>query len=169
MLHFHDFPLGHSGTLPSKLVTRNEVIAFATEFDPQPMHLDEAAAAASLLGGIAASGWHTCAMLMRMMCDGFLLDTASMGSPGLKEVRWLKPVLPGDTLQATWIVTEARVSASDPKRGILTLFYEVTRQSDGASVMTGEYVHFVGVGEEDVSRQSSVVSGQSAKVEGAKA
>ena len=145
MLHYHDFPLGRTGTLPPKRVTRNEVIAFAREFDPQPMHLDDSAAAASLLGGIAASGWHTCAMLMRMICDGFMLETASQGGPGVKEVRWLKPVLPGDTLEASWTVVEARRSASDPGRGIVTLFYEVTRQADGEAVMTGEYVHFVGV------------------------
>ena len=147
MLHYHDFPLGRTGALPPKLVTLPEVLAFAEQFDPQPMHLDPAAAAASLLGGVAASGWHTCAMLMRMMCDGFLLNAASQGSPGLKEVRWLRPVLPGDTLEASWIVTGARVSASDPGRGIVTLFYEVTRQADGEAVMTGEYVHFIGVGD----------------------
>ena len=155
MLHYHDFPLHATGTLPPKLVTLPEILAFAEQFDPQPMHLDETAAAASLLGGIAASGWHTCAMLMRMMCDGFLLKTASMGSPGLNEVRWLKPVMPGDTLLATWTVTEARVSASDPGRGIVTLFCDVTRQADGESVMTGEYVHFIGVGE-DGTRDSGL-------------
>jgi acyl dehydratase len=145
MLHYHAFPAGTTGTLPPKLVTREEVIAFALEFDPQPMHLDETVAAASLLGGIAASGWHSCAMLMRMICDGFLLDTASMGSPGLKEVRWLKPVMPGDVLDATWTVRDARLSVSRPGCGIVSIVYEVTRQADGESVMTWEYVHFMGV------------------------
>ena len=149
MLHYHDFPLGSTGTLPPKRVTRNEVIAFAKEFDPQPMHLDASAAAASLLGSVAASGWHTCAMLMRMICDGFMLEAASEGGPGVNEVRWLKPVLPGDWLEATWTVTGARVSASHPGRGIVTLFYDVTRRSDGDSVMTAEYVHFIDVGNRD--------------------
>ena len=144
MLHFSSFPPGHTGTLPPKTVTRDEVLAFAREFDPQPMHLDEAAAAKSLLGGIAASGWHSCAMLMRMICDGFLLDTASMGSPGLEEVRWMKPVMPGDVLTATYTVKEARLSKSRPDMGIVRMLYEMKRQ-DGETVMTWDCTHFVGV------------------------
>ena len=143
MLTFSAFPPGHTGTLPPKTVTRDEVLTFAREFDPQPMHLDEAAAAKSLLGGIAASGWHSCAMLMRMICDGFLLDTASMGSPGLEEVRWIKPVMPGDVLTATYTVKEARLSKSRPDMGVARMFYEVMRQ-DGETVMTWDCTHFIG-------------------------
>ena len=141
MLHFEDFPVGQTRTLPPKRVTREEVIAFAAAFDPQPMHLDEAAAAKTLLGGIAASGWHTCAMLMRMICDGFLNDTAGLGSPGLSEVRWLKPVRPGDTLTASYRVTEARVSKSRPGLGVCRLVYDVAR-NDGETVMTWDCTHF---------------------------
>jgi len=141
MLTFSSFPIGHTGTLPPKLVTRDEVIAFAREFDPQPFHLDDAAAAVSLLGGISASGWHTCAMLMRMIWDGFLKDTASMGSPGLKEVRWLKPVKPGDTLTATYTVTGTRLSKSRPDMGVCQFVYDLKNQH-GVSVMTWDATHF---------------------------
>ena len=142
MLHFEDFPTGRTGTLPAKTVDRDEVLAFARQFDPQPMHLDDAAAARSLLGGIAASGWHSCAMLMRMICDGFLLQTASLGSPGLEEVRWLKPVLPGDVLSAAYEVKAARVSRSLPSKGVCRFFYTVRRQ-DGDVAMTWDCTHFL--------------------------
>lgn len=135
MLAYEDFPVGHERELGQKLVTAEEVIAFAREFDPQPFHLDEAAAKASLLGGLAASGWHSCAMLMRLLCDGLLKDTASLGSPGLEEVRWLKPVLVGDTISARMKVTEARLSQSRPGVGILRVLYEV-RNGKGEVVMT---------------------------------
>ena len=79
-------------------VTREATLAFARDFDPQPFHLDDAAAAASLFGRLAASGWHTFAMAMRMMCDAYLLESSSLGSPGIDNLRWLKPVYPGDTL-----------------------------------------------------------------------
>ena len=80
-------------------LTREEIVRFASEFDSQPFHLDEAAAEASLFGALSASGWHTCALVMRMMCDDFLLDSASLGSPGLDHIKWLQPVLVGDTLR----------------------------------------------------------------------
>ena len=141
MLTFSAFPIGFTSSLPPKLVTREETIAFAREFDPQPMHLDDAAAARSLLGGIAASGWHTCAMLMRMIWDGYLHDAAGLGSPGLKEVRWLKPVKPGDTLTASYTVTDARVSAKRPDLGIVQVFYELRNQT-GVPVMTWDCTQF---------------------------
>ena len=144
MRHFEDFPAGLTGTLPPKRVSREEVLAFAAAFDPQPMHIDEAAAAKSLLGGVAASGWHSCAMLMRMICDGFLLDTASMGLPGIAEVRWQKPVLPGDLLVASYEVKEARVSRSRPDMGICRFLYQVRCQGgtrDGETVMTWDATH----------------------------
>ena len=98
MRYFDDFKVGEKLPLAPFTITRDEMIAFAAEFDPQPFHLDEAAAARTLLGGLAASGWHTCAIFMRMMCDGWLNDTASMGSPGIEAVRWLHPVRAGDRL-----------------------------------------------------------------------
>src|ERR1700746_3370131 len=88
-LTFEDFPVGRFGTFGPRHVSREEIVAFAAEFDPQPMHLDEAAAATTMLGGLAASGWHLCSLMMRMMFDGFISRTASMGSPGVTEVRWL--------------------------------------------------------------------------------
>ncbi|NJO54593.1 MAG: enoyl-CoA hydratase, partial [Bacteroidales bacterium] len=94
-LYFEDFAPGWTISHGPRRVGRDEIVAFAAEFDPQPFHLDEAAGQASLLGGLAASGWHMCAILMRMMCDAFLNDTASHGAPGIEEVVWLKPLRPG--------------------------------------------------------------------------
>ena len=94
MLSFEDFPPGHFGTFGPRCVTREEILAFAAEFDPQPMHLDEAAAERSMLKGLSASGWHLCAIMMRMMFDGFIGRTASLGSPGVNEVRWLPLAAP---------------------------------------------------------------------------
>ena len=94
---FEDFTPGMVIETGPRLVTREEIVAFAAEFDPQPMHLDEDAARASILGGLAASGWHTCCLMMRMACDGFVLDSSSMGAPGVDEVKWLKPLRPGTT------------------------------------------------------------------------
>ena len=119
LLHFEDFQVGQVFPLGPYPVTREEVLDFAREFDPQDFHLDEEAANASVLGGLAASGWHTCAMLMRMICDGYLNRSAGMGSPGLSEVKWLKPVLVGETLTGTMTVLAARISKSRPEMGIL--------------------------------------------------
>jgi len=95
---FEDFVEGATLDLGSKLVTAEEIVEFASEFDAQPMHLDEEAGKRSILGGLSASGWHTCAMFMRLLCDGFLLDSTSQGSPGIEYVKWKKPVLAGDKL-----------------------------------------------------------------------
>src|SRR5215212_122334 len=97
-LTFEDFPPGHFGTFGPRRVTREEIIAFAAEFDPQPMHLDDEAASRSMLKGLSGSGWHLCAIMMRMMFDGYIGRTASLGSPGVNELRWLAPVRPGDDL-----------------------------------------------------------------------
>ena len=115
MLTLEDFKLGHFGKFGPRNVTREEILAFAAEFDPQPMHLDEEAAKRSLLGGLAGSGWHLCSIMMRMMFDGFIGRTASLGSPGVNEVRWLAPFRPGDDLTLDIDVTEARVSQSRPQ------------------------------------------------------
>ena len=121
MLTFEDFPPGHFGTFGPRRVTREEILAFAAEFDPQPMHLDEAAASRSMLKGLSASGWHLCSLMMRMMCDGYIGRTASLGSPGVNEVRWLTPLRPDDNLMLEVDVTEARLSKSRPETGIVTL------------------------------------------------
>src|ERR1700742_5278652 len=118
-LTFEDFPPGHFGSFGPRRVTREEMLDFAAEFDPQPMHLDEEAASRSMLGGLAGSGWHLCSIIMRMMFDGFIGRTASLGSPGVNELRWLAPFRPGDDITLDVEVTEARVSQSRPTTGIV--------------------------------------------------
>ena len=125
---FEDLEEGRVIPLGSKTVDADEIVSFAAEFDPQPMHLDEAAGRASLLGGLAASGWHTCAMFMRLLCDGFLLNSTSQGSPGLDYVRWKRPVLAGDTLSARCIVQRSRLSRSRPTLGLVTILSEMENQ-----------------------------------------
>jgi acyl dehydratase len=119
-LTFEDFPPGHFGSFGPRRVTREEIIAFAAEFDPQPMHLDEAAASRSMLGGLSGSGWHLCSLMMRMMFDFYIGRTASLGSPGVNEVRWLAPLRPDDDLTLDVEVVEARISNSRPQTGIVT-------------------------------------------------
>ena len=121
MLTFEDFQPGHFGTFGPRHVTREEILAFAAEFDPQPMHLDEEAASRSMLKGLSGSGWHLCSLMMRMMVDGFVGRSASLGSPGVDEVRWVAPLRPGDDLTLEIEVVEARVSRSRPQIGIVTL------------------------------------------------
>src|SRR6188472_822911 len=120
-LTFEDFPPGHFGTFGPRHVTREEILAFAAEFDPQPMHLDEAAANASMLKGLSGSGWHLGSIMMRMLFDGFIGRTASLGSPGVNEMRWMAPLRPEDDLTLDVDVAEARVSKSRPQTGIVTL------------------------------------------------
>ena len=125
---YDDLTEGSVIALGSKTVLPDEIIEFAQEFDPQPMHLDEAAGRASILGGLSASGWHTCAMFMRLLCDGFLLDSSSQGSPGLEYVRWKRPVLAGDTLTGRSTVTGRRLSKSRPTVGLVTIRSELANQ-----------------------------------------
>lgn len=125
---FEDFVPGLTVNLGEKHVTAEEIVEFASEFDAQPMHLDEEAGKASLLGGLAASGWHTCSMLMRMMCDSFLLDSTSQGAPGVDVLRWKKPVLAGDTLKGSCTVLAARRSNSRPGLGLVTVRYYLVNQ-----------------------------------------
>lgn len=125
---FEDFAEGATIDLGQKHVTAEEIVEFASEFDAQPMHLDEEAGKASILGGLAASGWHTCCMFMRLMCDGFLLDSTSQGSPGIDYVRWRKPVLAGDTLTGKSTVTAKRASSSRPNLGLVTVRHELVNQ-----------------------------------------
>jgi acyl dehydratase len=129
-LTFEDFPPGHFGTFGPRRVTREEILTFATEFDPQPMHLDEEAAKRSMLNGLAGSGWHLCAIMMRMLFDGFIGRTASLGSPGVNELRWLAPLRPDDELMLDVDVAEARISKSRPETGIVT-FKATVRNATG--------------------------------------
>ena len=125
---YEDFVEGATFPLGTKLVTAAEIIEFASEFDAQPMHLDEAAGKASILGGLSASGWHTCAMFMRLICDGFLLDSTSQGSPGIEYAKWKKPVLAGDTLTGRTTVVSARISKSRPTVGFVAIRSELANQ-----------------------------------------
>src|SRR5882672_6254795 len=131
--HWEDFETGAVAVYGPRLVTREEIVAFAAEFDPQPMHLDEAAAGATMLGGLGASGWHICCLLMRMIADGFILDSTSMGAPGIDEVRWLKPLRPGTSIRVRATVLESRPSASRPAMGLTKFRYEVIDEA-GASL-----------------------------------
>jgi acyl dehydratase len=135
--YFEDFVEAETIELGHHTVSAEEIIDFASKFDPAPFHLSEAAGKASMLGGLAASGWHTCAMMMRMMCDSFLLESSGQGAPGIDECRWLAPVLAGDTINATATVLSKRASASRPGLGIVRFRFEVARQ-DGKPVMTVE-------------------------------
>ncbi|MBC8130608.1 MAG: MaoC family dehydratase [Rhizobiaceae bacterium] len=135
---FEDFPVGATFPLGPYAVTREAVIAFATEFDPQPFHLDEDAARANMLGGLSASGWHTCAMMMRMMFDAFIDGSSSQGSPGVDFVKWLRPVRPGDVLSGTMTVREARLSAKRPTLGIAKLSNDLIDQ-EGQPVLASDY------------------------------
>ena len=126
--YWEDFPVGQVREFGAMPVTREAVLAFATQFDPQPFHLDDAAAEASLFGKLSASGWHTCAMVMRMMCDEYLLESSSLGSPGIDSLRWTQPVYPGDTLSLRLTTLEARPMASRPSVGLVLSKWEVLNQ-----------------------------------------
>src|SRR5258708_966508 len=132
-LTFEDFPLGPFGTFGPRHVTREEIIAFAAEFDPQPMHLDEEAARKTMLRGLSGSGWHLASVMMRMMFDGFIGRAASLGSPGVNELRWLAPLRPGDDVMLDVEVAEARVSKSRPDTGIVT-FTGLVRNAAGVAL-----------------------------------
>jgi acyl dehydratase len=125
---FEDFEEGTTIALGTKTVTAGEIVEFAEQFDFQPMHLDEAAGKASILGGLSASGWHTCCMFMRLLCDGFLLHSTSQGSPGIDFARWRKPVLAGDTLTGRSTVLAKRESKSKPGLGFVTIRSELLNQ-----------------------------------------
>ncbi|WP_019141126.1 MaoC family dehydratase [Noviherbaspirillum massiliense] len=126
--YFDDFEVGQTIEVGSREVTEEEIIDFAARFDPQPFHVDKAAAEKSIYGGIIGSGWHTCGMIMRLMVDGLLRDAASLGSPGVDEIRWLKPVRGGDTLTVSTTVLEKRPSNSKPDRGVVVTQWQAKNQ-----------------------------------------
>jgi acyl dehydratase len=134
-LYFEDFEPGMVFELGERGLTKEEIVAFAREFDPQPFHVDEEAANGSTFGGLIASGWHTASIFMRLYADALLSRAASMGSPGVEELRWLKPVRPGDTLSARLTVLDTTASKSNPNRGTVHLYCEVRNQQD-ETVMT---------------------------------
>jgi acyl dehydratase len=141
-VYFEDINVGDTDSCGAYEVTKEEILEFAGKYDPQPFHLNEDIAKQSVFGSLCASGWHTCAMTMRMMVD-HLMDQglASMGSPGIDELKWRKPVFPGDILSVKTTITEKRLSESRPEIGLLKSDYVVTNQ-DGVTVMTmkGNYM-----------------------------
>ena len=135
MRWFEDFTPGDVFEIGPVSPSEEEIVEFASRYDPQPFHLDAEAAKDSLFGGLVASGWHTVALFMGMFVREVLNDSASLGSPGVDELRWLAPVRPGDTLRGRSTVVDVRPSATDPRRGTVFTQNEVLNQ-DGAVVMT---------------------------------
>jgi acyl dehydratase len=124
-IHHEDIEIGRTLSCGSKQISKEEIIAFGRAYDPQPMHVDEEAAKATLVGGLCASGWHTCAIMMRMLCDGLINRMAGLGSPGVDEVRWKKPVRPGVMLSVRYTAQEKRVLASRPDVGVSKVLVEL--------------------------------------------
>ncbi len=135
MQYFEDFRVGETTELGECTITRDEIVEFARAYDPQPFHVDEGAAAEGPFGGLIASGWHTAAIFMGLFVRGILLDSASMGSPGVEEIRWLEPVRPGDRLTGRVTVTKTEPSAKRADRGTIFTTSEVLN-GDGKVVMT---------------------------------
>ena len=127
-LYWEDLSVGETRDLGSLSPTAEEIVAFASQWDPQPFHLDPEAAKDSVFGALCASGWHTCAMAMRLMVTNFLHDTSSLGSPGLESLKWLKPVFPGDTLTLKHTITEKRVMGKRPDVGLVCTIWEMVNQ-----------------------------------------
>ncbi len=126
--YFEDYRVGEQVEFGSYRMTEEQIVAFARDFDPQPFHVDKDAARQSVYGGLVASGWHTASAMMRMMVDHFISPKTSMGSPGMDEIRWLKPVRPGDTLRVRVTVLSAKRSTTKPDRGVIDQRVEVINQ-----------------------------------------
>jgi acyl dehydratase len=141
--YFEDYVEGDVHSFGSIVVEADEIIAFGRRFDPQPFHTDPEAAKRTPFGGIIASGWHTGGLMMRLYFDHYLTHVASFGSPGLDELRWLRPVRPGDRLSVRVTVLKATPSTSKSDRGAVTSAIEVLNQADEA-VMTLRCVNIIG-------------------------
>jgi acyl dehydratase len=141
--YFEDFHVGDTFDLGSIQVTEEEIFAFARQFDPQPFHIDPERAKDSIFHGLVASGWHTSALFMRLLVDGLLQETISIGSPGVDELRWRNPVRPGDRLRATLTVVECNPSRSRPYMGVVRSACEMFNQKDEV-VLTLSGIHFFG-------------------------
>jgi len=141
--YFEDYVEGDIYRFGNIAVEAHEVIAFAQRFDPQSFHVDPDAARSTPFGGLIASGWHTAGLTMRLYVDHYLSHVASLASPGVDELRWLRPVRPGDALSLRVTVLKAVPSKSKPNRGVVTSFIEVFNQADEA-VMTFKCVNIIG-------------------------
>lgn len=140
--YFEDYVEGDVHRFGSIAVEADEIIAFAKRFDPQTMHTDPKAAKSGPFGGLIASGWHTAGLMMRLYVGHYLTQVASLASPGLDEMRWLKPVRPGDTLSVCVTVLKTAPSKSKPDRGAVTSFVEVINQA-GEVVMTLKIINII--------------------------
>ena len=127
--YWEDFTPGRVFETATRTLSQEDIVRFAREYDPQTYHTDAEAAQHSPFGGLIASGWQTCSVTMRLMCDGYLLETSCVGSPGLEELRWLKPVRPGDALRLRTTVIESTPSAKQPNRGTVLFRWEILNQN----------------------------------------
>ena len=143
MIWWEDFKVGDAADLGQHTFSEEEIVAFARQFDPQPFHTDKTAAQDSVFGGLIASGWHTCAVGMRLLCERLVNKTVSLGSPGIDSIRWLKPVRAGDTISYRRIVTETRASMSRKGVGLVKHRWEAVNQR-GELVLTMEGWGFFG-------------------------
>ncbi|MBF9234359.1 MaoC family dehydratase [Microvirga alba] len=139
---FEDFTPGSTHMLGPVSVSKDDIISFAREFDPQPFHVDEIAAKDSFVGTLIASGWHTCSINMRLLADGLLLDSTSMGSPGIEELKWVRPVRPGDTLRSRLTILDSRPSKSRPSIGLVQFQGELLNQNDEIVMTQGNWIMF---------------------------
>jgi acyl dehydratase len=137
MIWWEDFRVGDSTEMGCHTFTEDEILSFGRQFDPQPFHADPAAAGKTVFGGLIASGWHTCSVGMRLMVQSYLTKTVSLGSPGIDDIRWLKPVRPGDTLVYRRTVVESRASATRKGVGLVKHRWEAVNQH-GELVLTME-------------------------------
>jgi acyl dehydratase len=136
-MYFEDFQPGQTSQFGAYQVTESEIKEFANKYDPQFFHLDDEAAKQSLFGGLCASGWHTAAMFMRMLVDNLPKEHGSLGSPGINNLKWVKPVFPGYILSVKGCVKQCRLSETKPGVGLVCVNYEIVNQHD-KTVMTLE-------------------------------
>jgi acyl dehydratase len=145
-LHFEDLELGQIFALGPRTVTREEMIAYAREYDPFPFHVDEAAAKASLLGGLAASGWQTGALSQALLVEAFLGRAAGMGGLGFRDLKWRKPFMAGRTLSGTAAIAGLRLSQTKPDRGIVEIGFDMQDET-GARLLTMTLINMIAVRE----------------------
>ena len=138
--YFEDYVVGTVHEFGSIAVTEEEVIAFALRYDPQVFHIDPVAAKNTYFGGLIASGWHTSSLMGRLFVENVVSGVASLGSPGGSELRWIKPVRPGDELSIRVTIREAKRSQSKPDRGVVVFYIEMMNQSR-ETVVTMQFVH----------------------------
>jgi acyl dehydratase len=148
---YEDFEVGSAVQLSGHTFLREEIIEFASRYDPQPFHLSEEGGAASPFGGLIASGWNTCSAMMGILVRDMLSDSTSMGSPGLDNIRWIKPVRVNDTVRLSVSVLSKRISASKPDRGLVATRWEAHNQ-DGDLVLTVDSSAIFGLREPEKAR-----------------